>query len=86
MPSTERDKEQVLADNRHRIWASLVQELKREISDWNRRFLPSDGRRIIFDEVPDRRLTLASRAATVTAAMSLDGKDIAFDCQPTVGC
>lgn len=78
MPPTERDKEQVLAAGRHRVWASLVQELKREVSDWNRRFVPSDGRRILLDEIPDRKLTLESRGVTVIAVMSLDGKEISL--------
>lgn len=78
MPSSERDKEQVLAAGRHRVWASVVEELKREILEWNRRFLPSDGRRILLDEIPDRRLTLESRGVTVSAAMSLDGNEISL--------
>lgn len=75
MPSIERDK---IAASRHRVWASIVQQLKQEVSEWNRRFLPSDGRRILLDEIPDRRLTLASRGVTVTAVMSLDGKEISL--------
>ena len=78
MPPMERDKEQIPAATRHRVWASLTQELKKEVSDWNRRFLPSDGRRIVLDEVPDRKLTLSSRGATVTAAMMLDASEIAL--------
>jgi Flp pilus assembly pilin Flp len=74
----QREKEQLLEETRYRLWTAVLREVKKGISEWNRQFLPSDGSRIVLDEIQDRVLTLTSRTAVVTATISLDGREIAL--------
>jgi len=75
-PNESAQEREKFAAARRRVWAAVLWHLRAEIAEWNRKFLPSDGRRIVLDEAPGGMLTLTTRSATVTAAMSLDGTEI----------
>jgi hypothetical protein len=60
----------------NRVWAEILRQLNAAVAEWNPKFLPSDGRRIILDEISGRTLTLTSRSVAIAATMSEDGKVI----------
>lgn len=73
-----KDTDQTLESSRRHVWAAVLPQVKTGITKWNRKFLPTDGRRIALDEIEDRMLTLTSRSAAVTATISQDGREIAL--------
>ena len=76
MVLTEQQHGENLGEQSNRVWAELLRQLNAAVAEWNRKFLPSDGRRIILDEIASRTLTLTTRSVAITATMSPDGKNI----------
>lgn len=76
MVASASDTEQTLESSRRRVWAAVLPQVETGITKWNRRFLPTDGRRIVLDAIEDRMLTLTSRSAAVTATIARDGREI----------
>ena len=67
-----------MKSTRPRVWAAVLPQVKTGITEWNHKFLPTDGRRIALDAIEDRMLTLTSRSAAVTATISHDGREVAL--------
>lgn len=78
MAASENDTEQTLGNSRRRIWATVLPQVKTGITKWNRKFLPTDGRRIVLDAIEDRTITLTSRSVALTATISQGGSEIAL--------
>ena len=65
-----------LGEQSNRVWAEILRHLNAAVAAWNRKFLPSDGRRIILDEIAGGTLTLTTRSVAILATISPDGKEI----------